>query len=89
MKHKSFIDIERAKADNIGEFKPGDEIIIQEKIDGANAAIRFDCDTKSVVAQSRKNILNCDNNLRGFFEWAQRLDAGAIEAALGDSGDQV
>lgn len=85
MKHKSFIDIEHANADNIGEFKPGDEIIIQEKIDGTNAAIRFDRETKSVVAQSRKNILNCDDNLRGFFEWAQRLDAAAIEAALGDT----
>lgn len=85
MKHKSFIDIENANADNIGEFKPGDEIIIQEKIDGANAAIRFDRETKSVVAQSRKNILNCDNNLRGFYEWCQTTDAGAIEAALGDN----
>lgn len=85
MKHKSFIDIEHANADNIGEFKPGDEIIIQEKIDGANAAIRFDRETKSVVAQSRKNILNCDNNLRGFYEWCQTTDVGAIEAALGDN----
>lgn len=85
MTHKKFMDIERIKASNITGFNKGDHIIIQEKIDGANAAIRYDSESDAIVAQSRKNILSIDNNLRGFYEWSQTLDKELIKSVLGNN----
>lgn len=81
--HKKFMDIERIKEGITGGFEVGDEIVIQEKIDGANAAIRYDFETDVIVAQSRKNILNISNNLRGFYEWTQTLDKELVASGLG------
>ena len=58
MNHKKFMDIERLKPTFADGFQKGDYIVIQEKIDGANAAIRYDFKTDNIVAQSRKNILD-------------------------------
>ncbi len=85
MKHKSFMDIERYKTSFNDGFKKGDHIIIQEKIDGANCAIRYDSETDTVAAQSRKNILNLQNNLRGFWEWSQTLPKEIVKAVLGNN----
>lgn len=85
MNHKKFMDIERIKENIIGGFEVGNHIVIQEKIDGANAAIRYDSETNTVVAQSRKNILNISNNLRGFYEWTQTLDVDKVREVLGDN----
>lgn len=74
MEHKKFMDIQRIKNGLTDGFHVGDRIIIQEKIDGANAAIRYDAENDVLVAQSRKNILNISNNLRGFYEYVQQLD---------------
>ena len=82
--HKKFMDIERIKEGITGGFEVGDEIVIQEKIDGANAAIRYDLETDTIVAQSRKNILNISNNLRGFYEWTQTLDKELVASGLGE-----
>lgn len=82
--HKKFMDIERIKEGITGGFEVGDEIVIQEKIDGANAAIRYDFETDAIVAQSRKNILNISNNLRGFYEWTQTLDKELVASGLGE-----
>lgn len=79
MKH--FIDISRIKEDegseltisNIGAFQPGDIIQISEKVDGANASIALD-DNGNLVAYSRKNELNYQNTLRGFWNYVQTLD---------------
>ena len=60
------MDIERFKDKYIDGFNVGDYIQISEKIDGSNAAIRYDAETDTVVAQSRNNILGLQNNLRGF-----------------------
>lgn len=84
MTHKKFMDIERIKENNVNSFEKGDYIIIQEKIDGANAAIRYDPETDTIVAQSRKNILGLENNLRGFWEWTQTLDKELVKSVLGD-----
>lgn len=84
MTHKKFMDIERIKESNTSGFNKGDHIIIQEKIDGANAAIRYDYATDTIVAQSRKQILNSDNNLRGFYEWSQTLDKELVKSILGN-----
>lgn len=85
MTHKKFMDIQRIKENYAEGFHKGDYIVIQEKIDGANAAIRYDSETDSIVAQSRKNILNLSNNLRGFWEWSQTLDKELVKSVLGDT----
>ena len=85
MKHKKFIDIERFKSTFTDGFAVGDEIYIEEKIDGANAAIRYDAETDSVVCQSRKQLLTTTNNLRGFYEWGQSLNKDRIKDILGDN----
>lgn len=85
MNHKKFMDIERIKEVNVGGFEKGDFVIIQEKIDGANAAIRYDCESDCVVAQSRKNILSIGNNLRGMYEWSQTIDKDKVREILGDN----
>lgn len=79
MKH--FMDISRIKENegselimsNIGAFQPGDIIQISEKVDGANASIALD-DNGNLVAYSRKNELNYQNTLRGFWNYVQTLD---------------
>ena len=85
MVHKRFMDIERIKESNTIGFNKGDHIIIQEKIDGANAAIRYDSVTDTIIAQSRKQILNINNNLRGFYEWSQTLDKELVKLVLGNN----
>lgn len=85
MKHKKFMDIERLKTNYADGFQKGDHIVIQEKIDGANAAIRYDSETDTLVAQSRKNILDPTNNLRGFYEFVQRLDKDNVQSVLGEN----
>ena len=85
MKHKKFMDIQRLKADYALCFIKGDIIQITEKIDGANSAIRYDSEIDSIVAQSRKNILDITNNLRGFYEWSQTLDKELVKSVLGDN----
>lgn len=84
MEHKKFMDIQRIKPDIVSGFEVGDKIVIQEKIDGANA-VRYDAETDSVVAQSRKQILSATNNLRGFYEWSQTLDKNKVKEYLGDN----
>ena len=85
MNHKKFMDIERIKEVNVNGFEKGDYIVIQEKIDGANSAIRYDNENDCVVAQSRKNILSISNNLRGMYEWSQTLDKNKVREVLGDN----
>ena len=85
MNHKKFMDIERIKEGYATGFNKGDLIYIEEKIDGSNAAIRYDGEIDSIVAQSRKNILNPMNTLRGFYEFTQRLDINKVRDILGDN----
>ena len=85
MIHKKFMDIQRIKPEYAEGFSDGDYIFIQEKIDGANAAIRYDSETDTIVAQSRKNILSIGNNLRGFYEWSQTLNKELVKSVLGDN----
>lgn len=79
------MDIERLKESYANGFEKGDCIIIQEKIDGANAAVRYDSETDTIIAQSRKNILSLQNNLRGFWEWTQTLDKDLVKSVLGNN----
>ena len=85
MEHKKFMNIERIKEGYATGFNKGDLIYIEEKIDGSNAAIRYDGETDSIVAQSRKQILTPTNTLRGFYEFTQRLDINKVRDILGDN----
>lgn len=74
------MDISRIKEDteltesNTKGFEVGDHIVIQEKVDGSNAAIAYDSDTDKLVAFSRKQELNEVNTLNGFYNWVQTLN---------------
>ena len=77
MKH--FMDIVRVKESdddmvesNVGAFQVGDHIQISEKWDGANSSIAWE--NGELKAYSRKNELNMNNNLRGFWNFVQTLD---------------
>ncbi|MEE5994413.1 MAG: RNA ligase family protein [Oscillospiraceae bacterium] len=85
MNHKKYRDIERIKLDLIDNFVKGDNIYIEEKIDGANCSIQYDAETDTVVACSRKQILTPVNNLRGFYEFAQKLDKNKVMEILGEN----
>ena len=74
------MDIERLKPSFIEGFEVGDDIVIQEKIDGANFSIRYDKEDNSVKAFSRKKELNFSNNLRGAWEWSQKLSVDLIKS---------
>lgn len=79
MKH--YMDIVRIKQgdeelteDNTKCFEIGDRVIIQEKIDGANASFTLG-DDGQLIAFSRKNELTATNNLRGYWNFIQTLNA--------------
>lgn len=76
MERKSFMDIQRLKEGFADDFRPGDEIVIQEKFDGSNASFRYDVETGKLVAFSRRQTLNpLDNTLSGFYNYIQSLNA--------------
>ena len=77
------MDIERLKDKYVDGFQKGDYIVVQEKIDGANFSIRYDEETDSIRAFSRKKILDLGNNLRGACEWSQKLDKELVKKVLG------
>lgn len=78
MVQKHYIDIERFKVKYDECMRVGDEIVVQEKIDGANASFTYNSAQDKVLAFSRKTELNEANNLRGFWDWTQRLDKKGI-----------
>ncbi|MGE6347908.1 RNA ligase family protein [Bacillus mycoides] len=73
MEQKKYQDITRlGHKTTVGVLKEGDYIIIQEKLDGANASFRRDGDV--IRAFSRNKELDENNNLGGFWQWTQTLD---------------
>lgn len=75
MNQKKFMDIERIKGDYALGFRKGDQVWIEEKYDGSNASIRYDEETRKLVAFSRKRELSFDMTLSGFYNYVQTLDA--------------
>lgn len=74
---KKYMDVVRlGHKTTVGILNAGDQIVIQEKLDGANAS--FKRRGNEIVAFSRNTQLNSDNNLRGFYEWTQMLDASKL-----------
>lgn len=76
MEHKKYIDIDRLKPSFVDGFEKGDHIVIQEKIDGANASFEYDKENDVIQSFSRKHTLDVKNNLRGFWNYIQELDKG-------------
>lgn len=85
LSHKKYMEIQNLNREIGDMFEPGDQIIIQEKIDGSNASFQYDRETDSVICFSRNQILSPELNLRGFYEWVQKLDKERVHAVLGDN----
>lgn len=89
---KKYMDIENAKFDSIdlgggitrrsntGGFQVGDHIVIQEKFDGSCASIQVNSDTKELEAFSRKQKLDFNNTLSGFYNYVSDLDIDIPES---------
>lgn len=74
LKHKSYMDIQIFKTKISDGFNKGDRIVIQEKLDGANSSFQYNKETNLIEGFSRKDILGLKNNLRGCWEWIQKLN---------------
>ena len=78
MEQKHFMEISYVKEQdtdltsaNTKGFEVGDQIVIQEKVDGASASFTYDKENDMLLAFSRRNELNYSNTLRGFWNWVQ------------------
>lgn len=81
MKQKHFMDIVKLVEEdseltmsNAAAFTPGDQVVIQEKVDGANASFRYDTETCKLIAFSRKLELSPQMGLNGFYDFVQTLN---------------
>ena len=80
---KKYVDIERCKQKYAETFNVGEDIVIQEKIDGSNASIRYDEESGTLKAFSRRLELNADNTLNGFWDYVQTLNLDTFKKILG------
>lgn len=80
---KKYLDIERCKQKYAETFNVGEDIVIQEKIDGSNASIRYDEESGTLRAFSRRLELNADNTLNGFWDYVQTLNLDTFKEILG------
>lgn len=80
---KKYLDIERCKQKYAETFNVGEDIVIQEKIDGSNASIRYDEESGTLKAFSRRLELNADNTLNGFWNYVQTLNLDTFKEILG------
>lgn len=80
---KKYLDIERCKQKYAETFNVGENIVIQEKIDGSNASIRYDEESGTLKAFSRRLELNSENTLNGFWDYVQSLNTIAFKDVLG------
>lgn len=80
---KKYLDIERCKQKYAETFNVGENIVIQEKIDGSNASIRYDEESGTLKAFSRRLELNSENTLNGFWNYVQSLNTLVFKEVLG------
>lgn len=74
MSHKKYRDIDVFRASFADGFKKGDRIVIQEKMDGANAS--FD---DQLASFSRRQVLDSDNHLQGFYQYVKAFDKSRFD----------
>lgn len=80
MVHKRYVDIERMKEKYSDVFSVGENITVSVKIDGANASFSYDSENDKVVAFSRRNDLDENNTLRGFWNLTQQFPLDAVKS---------
>ena len=80
---KKYLDIERCKQKYAETFNVGEDIVIQEKIDGSNASICYDEESGTLKAFSRRLELNAGNTLNGFWDYVQTLNLDTFKEILG------
>ena len=61
----------------------GDQIWVEEKLDGSNFSLFYDENPDQLRAFGRKTELDEKNNLRGAWEWVQKLDKDKVKSVLG------
>lgn len=83
MDMKKYVDIERVKESYANTFDTNEHIVIQVKIDGSNASIAYDEKNGCLVAFSRRQHLNEQNTLNGFWNWVQTLNVEYFKKILG------
>lgn len=83
MNIKKYVDIERLKENYASNFIEGENIVIEEKIDFSNASFRYDSITNSIIAFSRRQELNENNTLNGFWDWVKKLPINRIKEIIG------
>lgn len=71
MGHKKYKSIENMRKRYLSAFEKGDNIVIQEKLDGSNASILYD--GEKIHSYSRRLKLDESNTLNGFFDYAQTI----------------
>lgn len=54
-------------------------IIVQEKLDGANASFAWNETTNQIDVFSRNCLLDEENDLRGYYAWAKQLDEKLVK----------
>jgi hypothetical protein len=70
---KKYTDVVRlGHKSTVGVLTENDHIVVQEKLDGANAS--FKVEDGKVLAFSRNTQLSEGNTLRGFYQWTQTLN---------------
>ena len=86
MKQKHFIDIQNIREEdtelrNRNTYAFDEPCIIQitEKFDGSNACACWDDETNQMIAFSRKQELNFNNTLNGFWNFVQEFSGNTIE----------
>lgn len=77
---KKFMDIERIKEKYATAFSVGENIVCEEKIDGANASFTYDTKTDSVASFSRNMALKPDNTLQGFYNFVGLFDKEVVKS---------
>ena len=77
---KKFMDIERIKEKYATAFSVGENIVCEEKIDGANASFTYDTETDKVVSFSRNMALKPSNTLQGFYNFVGLFDKEVIKS---------
>lgn len=83
MEIKKYISIERLKDKYRTAFSKGELITVTEKIDGANASVRYDETTDSLVGFSRNQQVSEKESLQGFFGFVQTRNKNEFKAVLG------
>lgn len=71
---KKYSSITRLKKINSETISIGDNIVIQEKIDGANASFEYDVENDCMRAYSRRRELDEKETLQGFYLYVQSLE---------------